>query len=59
MLINCRNEESSIALVLRDIPVELNATIVVVDNGSIDETVRVARESVWDGRVDRGSMGMV
>ena len=45
VIIPARNEESSIALVLRDIPAELNATVIVVDNGSSDETVRVARES--------------
>ena len=45
VIIPARNEESSIALVLRDIPAKLNARVVVVDNGSSDETVRVARES--------------
>jgi glycosyltransferase involved in cell wall biosynthesis len=45
VIIPARNEEPSIAQVLRDIPGELNAIVVVVDNGSSDETVRVARES--------------
>lgn len=43
IVIPVRNEEDSIALVLQDIPTGLNALVVVVDNGSTDETSRVAR----------------
>lgn len=44
VIIPARNEEASIALVLQAIPKALNALIVVVDNGSRDETVRIAQE---------------
>lgn len=43
VIIPVRNEEDSIALVLQDIPTGLNALVVVVDNGSSDETSRIAR----------------
>jgi len=45
VVIPVRNEEASIALVLKDIPVEINALVVVVDNGSTDATARIAQES--------------
>jgi glycosyltransferase involved in cell wall biosynthesis len=45
VVIPARNEEASIALVLQDIPGELNAIVVVVDNGSSDATARIALES--------------
>lgn len=43
VLIPVRNEEDSIAMVLQDIPTGLNALVVVVDNGSTDETSQIAR----------------
>lgn len=43
VLIPVRNEEDSIALVLQDIPAGLNALVVVIDNGSTDETSQIAR----------------
>lgn len=45
VVIPVRNEEASIALVLQDIPVDINALVVVVDNGSTDATARIAQES--------------
>lgn len=45
VIIPTRNEASSIALVLGDIPKELDSFVVVVDNGSCDETVRIAQEA--------------
>ena len=38
------NEEQSLGKVLRDIPAELGATLVVADNGSTDGTPRIAAE---------------
>lgn len=43
VLIPVRNEENSIPLVLQDIPAGLNALVVVIDNGSTDETSQIAR----------------
>ena len=43
VIIPVKNEEDSIALVLQDIPKILNALVVVVDNGSTDETSKIAR----------------
>ena len=45
VIIPVRNEEASIALVMRDIPAEINALVVVVDNGSTDATARIAQEA--------------
>ena len=45
VVIPVRNEEDSIALVLQDIPTGLNALVVVVDNGSTDETSQIARSN--------------
>lgn len=45
VVIPVRNEEASIALVLQDIPADINALVVVVDNGSTDATARIAQES--------------
>jgi glycosyltransferase involved in cell wall biosynthesis len=45
VVIPVRNEEASIALVLQDIPADINALVVVVDNGSTDATARNAQES--------------
>jgi glycosyltransferase involved in cell wall biosynthesis len=45
VVIPARNEEESITLVLQNIPEEINATIVVVDNGSTDATSRIAQKS--------------
>ena len=42
IIIPVRNEQGSIALVLRDIPASLNALVVVVDNGSSDKTSDIA-----------------
>ena len=44
VIIPARNEESSIALVLQEIPEAINARVVVVDNGSSDATASIARE---------------
>jgi glycosyltransferase involved in cell wall biosynthesis len=38
------NEEQALSLVLRDIPKEHVRTVIVVDNGSTDESARVARD---------------
>lgn len=43
VIIPVRNEEDSIALVLQDIPADLNASVIVVDNGSTDKTSEVAQ----------------
>ncbi|GJL78400.1 MAG: glycosyl hydrolase [Nitrospinaceae bacterium] len=45
VIIPAFNEESSIGLVLNALPKETLHEIIVVDNGSTDETARVARES--------------
>lgn len=45
VVIPVRNEEAGIGLVLRDIPADLSAVVVVVDNGSTDATASIARES--------------
>lgn len=45
VVIPVRNEAASIALVLQDIPADINALVVVVDNGSTDATARIAQES--------------
>jgi glycosyltransferase involved in cell wall biosynthesis len=45
VIIPARNEASSIALVLGDIPDALGVRVVVVDNGSHDDTVRIAADS--------------
>jgi glycosyltransferase involved in cell wall biosynthesis len=42
VIIPALNEEKSIGLVLRDIPRGIVDRIVVVDNGSTDDTARVA-----------------
>ena len=42
VIIPVRNEQDSIALVLRDIPASLNALVIVVDNGSSDKTSDIA-----------------
>lgn len=42
IIIPARNEEASIALVLDEIPRDLVAEVIVVDNGSSDATARVA-----------------
>lgn len=44
VVIPARNEESSLPFVLRSIPPGLVEEIVVVDNGSTDNTARVARD---------------
>jgi len=44
VIIPAVNEERSIGLVLQDIPQDLVSEVVVVDNGSTDETETVARE---------------
>ncbi len=44
VIIPALNEESSILLVLRDIPADAVADVLVVDNGSTDDTARVAAE---------------
>jgi glycosyltransferase involved in cell wall biosynthesis len=43
VIIPARNEEDSIAQVLRDIPAELSARVVVVNNRSTDRTAEIAR----------------
>lgn len=43
MIIPVLNEEDSIAAVLGDIPPELEAEVVVVDNGCTDQTIPLAR----------------
>ncbi len=43
MIIPVLNEEESIAAVLSDIPPELDAEILVVDNGCTDQTIPIAR----------------
>ena len=43
VVIPARNEERSIALVLRDIPTTYHPLIIVVDNGSRDRTAEVAK----------------
>jgi glycosyltransferase involved in cell wall biosynthesis len=43
VIIPARNEEDSIARVLRDIPAELSARVVVVNNRSTDRTAEIAR----------------
>jgi glycosyltransferase involved in cell wall biosynthesis len=45
VIIPAFNEESSIGLVLNDLPKETLHEIIVVDNGSTDDTANVARES--------------
>jgi glycosyltransferase involved in cell wall biosynthesis len=45
VIIPAFNEESSIGLVLNDLPQESLHEIIVVDNGSTDNTANVARES--------------
>ncbi len=45
VVIPVRNEAASIALVLQDIPADINALVVVVDNGSTDATAHIAQES--------------
>lgn len=45
VIIPVRNEEASITKVLQDIPEEIKAVVVVVDNGSSDATVCFAQES--------------
>lgn len=50
LIIPARNEALSLLEVLRRVPPEVN-TVVVVDNGSTDETADVARE--WGARVVR------
>jgi glycosyltransferase involved in cell wall biosynthesis len=45
VIIPALNEEESIPLVIRDIPKDIAEEIVVVDNGSTDNTASVARES--------------
>lgn len=45
VVIPALNEEKSIALVLGDIPKNLVRTIVVVDNGSTDQTANEARQN--------------
>ncbi len=45
VVIPVRNEEAAIALVLQDIPAEISALVVVVDNGSTDATAHIAQES--------------
>lgn len=42
VIIPVLNEEQSLGRVLRDIPAELNATVIVADNGSTDRTPQVA-----------------
>src|SRR3990167_11193437 len=43
VIIPARNEEGSIANVLRDIPAELSPRVVVVNNRSTDRTAEIAR----------------
>lgn len=43
MIIPVLNEEDSIAAVLNDIPRELEAEVLVVDNGCTDQTIPIAR----------------
>jgi glycosyltransferase involved in cell wall biosynthesis len=43
VIIPVYNEAESIARVLRDIPAQLNASIIVVDNNSSDDTAAIAR----------------
>ena len=45
VVIPALNEEKSIAFVIRDLPKDIVDDIIVVDNGSSDETVRVATSS--------------
>ena len=45
VIIPVLNEESTLPLVLNDIPKELVDVIIIVDNGSQDRTVEVAREA--------------
>lgn len=45
VIIPAFNEESSIGLVLNDLPADTLHEIIVVDNGSTDDTANVARES--------------
>jgi len=44
VVIPARNEEDSIALVLQSIPTDINAKIVVIDNGSTDTTTDIAQK---------------
>jgi len=43
VIIPAMNEEKSIARVIEDIPAEWVAEVIVVDNGSVDQTVRMAK----------------
>ena len=44
VIIPALNEEESIGLVLNDIPGEIVEEIIVIDNGSNDNTVAVAKD---------------
>jgi len=44
VIIPVLNEEQSIGAVLDEIPNELNADVIVVDNGSTDQTANIARD---------------
>jgi glycosyltransferase involved in cell wall biosynthesis len=44
IIIPALNEQQALPLVLADIPLSLDALVVVVDNGSTDRTAEVARE---------------
>ena len=43
VIIPVLNEEDSIALVIRDLPREEVSLLLVVDNGSVDQTAELAR----------------
>ena len=44
VIIPALNEENAIGKVLQDVPAELNAKVVVADNGSSDRTAEIARK---------------
>ncbi|MFZ6013280.1 MAG: glycosyltransferase family 2 protein, partial [Bacteroidota bacterium] len=45
VIIPAHNEETSIAKVLREIPKDIVNEIIVVNNASVDDTARVAKEA--------------
>ena len=45
VIIPALNEQDAIVCVLADLPADLVNRVIVVDNGSTDETARVARQA--------------
>ena len=44
VIIPAFNEQNAVGLVVEEIPDELVSEVIVVDNGSTDDTFRIARE---------------